>query len=413
MTSPAGNPTRADAGWPSAVIAGAFQTGVLGVRSLQRRGVRAVMFDCTGGMPGFRSIYGPARLCPDPDYKPAEWLAFMLDLSRELGGKPILIASSDRFVTAIYRHRDVLAAHFTLSPGVTLQGLFAEKQSQYELAEKHGMPMPLTRFVAGEAQVVEFGRTAMYPCLIKPGHFREWEKFPAGHPLLRQKVSICGSAAELLANYRLAAALTPSVILQEIIEGPDTAKRVYLSVYDSNSRRIANALFLEWRCDPFGFGPATVTVPVVDPEADAVCDAWLRSVGYAGICEIEVKRDTRDGKVKLIEANPRLSGGGDAAPHNGVDLCWLHYCDMAGRRVEPVGPDGRYFKHIVLRAEGAAIPNYWRAGLIGWRDLFTTYQPRVAFFDLDWRDIRYSLETLYVTARMLFSGIWRNLRSRK
>lgn len=407
------NPERAESGWPSAVIAGAFQTGVLGIRSLKRRGVRAVMFDCVSSMPGFHSVYGPARLCPDPDYKPAEWLQFMIELARELGGKPVLIASSDRFVSSIYRYADALREHFTLSPGVTLQGLFAEKQTQYDLAEKHGMPMPLTRFIKSEAEVVEFGRTAMYPCLIKPTHFREWEKFPPGHPLLRQKVSIAASAAELLANYRLAAGLTPDVILQEIIQGPDTAKRVYLSVYDSNSRRIAHALFLEWRCDPFGFGPATVTVPVVDPEADAVCDAWLRSIGYAGICEIEVKRDTRDGKVKLIEANPRLSGGGDAAPHNGVDLCWLHYCDLIGKHIEPVGPDGRYFKHIVLRAEGAALPNYWQAGLVSWRDILGTYKPPLAFFDLDWRDPRYSLETLYVTLRLLWRGIFRNLKSRK
>lgn len=415
--APSVTPKRADPGWPSAVIAGAFQTGVLGVRSLKRRGVRAVMFDCSASMPGFKSRYGPARLCPDPDSKPAEWLEFMQGLARELsaqgGGKPVLIASSDRFVTAIFRHADALRDHFALSPGVPLQGLFAEKESQYSLAEKHGMPMPLTQFAGGETDVIAFGEKAMYPCLMKPNHFREWEKLPAGNPLLMQKVSIARSAAELLASYRSVAAVTPNVILQEIIEGPDTAKRVYLSVYDRDSRRIANALFLEWRCDPFGFGPATVTVPVVDPEADAVCDAWLRSIRYSGICEIEVKRDTRDGKVKLIEANPRLSGGGDAAPHNGVDICWLHYCEMVGQPVQPTGPDGRYFKHIVLRAEGAALPNYWRAGLIGWRDIFSTYKPPLAFFDLDWRDPIYTLETLYVTLRLLSRGIWRNLKGGK
>ena len=36
--------------------------------------------------------------------------------------------------------------------------------------------------------------------------------------------------------------------------------------------------------------------------------------------------------MKLIEANPRLSGGGDAAPYAGVDLCWIHYLDLIGRR---------------------------------------------------------------------------------
>ncbi len=82
-------------------------------------------------------------------------------------------------------------------------------------------------------------------------------------------------------------------------------------------------MFRELRCDPVGFGPASVSEPVVDPETDRVCDEFLRSIGYVGICEIEMKWDDRDGRVKLIEANPRLSGGGDAAPYAGVDLCWL------------------------------------------------------------------------------------------
>ncbi len=136
----------------------------------------------------------------------------------------------------------------------------------------------------------------------------------------------------------MAVAANPLVILQEIIEGKDTDKRVYLSCYDSRGDRVGHAMFRELRCDPVGFGPASISEPVVDPETDAVCDAFLRSIGYVGICEIEMKWDAHDGRVKLIEANPRLSGGGDAAPYAGVDLCWIHYLDLIGKRVAPVAP---------------------------------------------------------------------------
>jgi predicted ATP-grasp superfamily ATP-dependent carboligase len=37
------------------------------------------------------------------------------------------------------------------------------------------------------------------------------------------------------------------------------------------------------------------------------------AIGCVGICAIEVKRDSRDGIVRLIEANPRFSGTGDVA----------------------------------------------------------------------------------------------------
>jgi predicted ATP-grasp superfamily ATP-dependent carboligase len=43
---------------------------------------------------------------------------------------------------------------------------------------------------------------------------------------------------------------------------------------------------------------------VVDEEIEALCDGFLSSLGYVGLCEIELKRDVHDGRVKLIEVNP-------------------------------------------------------------------------------------------------------------
>lgn len=395
--------------WPPAVIAGAFQTGVLGVRSLKRRGVKALCFDCNPAMPGFRSVYGPARLCPNPDEEPQQWIEFMKGLAHELGTKAVLIPSSDRFVTAIADHEEVLQEYFLLNPGIRLQGLLAQKQTQYRLAMEHGMPMPLTGMVNSLEELLEFSPKLSYPCLFKPWHFREWEKFPAGHPLSHQKIAIARSAEELAANYESAKAVTPSVIVQDIIQGPDQAKRVYLSCYDRTGKRIANAMFRELRCVPLGFGPASVSEPFPDADADAVCDSFLKKIGYRGICEIEIKWDSRDGQVKLIEANPRLSGGGDAAPYAGVDLCWIHYLELIGRPMEPISPTGRHFRHIVLRAEGTAIPEYMRVGLLSWGQLFDSYKPPLAFFDFDLRDWRNSLETVLVTIRLLMRALWKRV----
>jgi predicted ATP-grasp superfamily ATP-dependent carboligase len=227
--------------------------------------------------------------------------------------------------------------------------------------------------------------------------------------LYARKIAIAQSADHLIEIYRQAAEINPLVILQEIIEGPDTGKRVYLSCYDRRGRRIANAMFRELRCEPLGFGPATVTEPIDDVETDGICDRFLRSIGYVGLCEIEMKQDIRDGRFKLIEANPRLSGGGDAAPYAGVELAWLHYLDVIGREVVPVAPSARDFRHIVVRSDAIAVVEYYRAGLISWRDILRSYRPPLAFFDLDWRDGRYSAETLYIAARLLLSGVGRAL----
>ena len=49
----------------AAVIAGAYQTGILGLRSLKRRGVEASCFDADSSMPGYcgRSCTGWRRRC--------------------------------------------------------------------------------------------------------------------------------------------------------------------------------------------------------------------------------------------------------------------------------------------------------------------------------------------------------------
>lgn len=394
-------------GLPPAVIAGAYQTGVLGVRSLQRRGVNVRLFDCDSSMPGFKSVYGPALLCPDPDIHSEAWLHFMLDMASKCEQRPVLIASADNFVSAIAAHAKPLEAYYIFSPSVALHAQLAEKQTQYDLAQKYGMPLPRTKLVSSLDEVRAFAREATFPCIMKPTHFRKWQKFTGNHPLLGAKVSVAYDVPQLCKSYEIAAHVTPEVILQELIQGDDSCKVIYLSCYDSRGRCIGHAMLRELRCDPIGFGPASVTEPVLDPEVAEICDSFLRKIGYTGICEIEMKRDARDGRPKLIEANPRLSGSGDAAPYAGVDLCWLHYMDLIGQQPEPVVARNGDFRHIALRSDARAIPAYLHARAITWRDVWHSYRRPRAFFDLDWHDWRYSIETLYLALRAL---VWRLLR---
>jgi predicted ATP-grasp superfamily ATP-dependent carboligase len=305
-----------------------------------------------------------------------------------------------------------LRGHYRLSPGVALQGMLADKATQYRLAARHGMPLPVTHYIGSEADLGAAVPALSFPCVVKPNHFREWQGFAPGHLLYDRKIAIADTPESLFEIYRLAEPMTPNLIVQDLILGDDRAKRVYLSCRDSTGRKIASAMFRELRCDPMQFGPASVSEPVEDPEVEAVCDGFLADIGYSGICEFEMKWDSRDGQVRLIEANPRLSGGGDAAPYAGVDLCWLHYLDLIGERVEPVQPTRTSFRHIVLRADGNAIPAYRRAGLISWREVLDSYRSPRAFFDLDWRDWRYSLKTLAVAMVNLARGFTGGMRRR-
>jgi D-aspartate ligase len=404
------NPQRARPEWPLAVVAGAYTTGIRLMRTLARRGVKTCCIDSIRDQPGFHTVYGPAYECPNPDTEPSRWVDFMRDLARKLGSKPVLIPSADVYVTAIAAHAGELQEHFTFChSAMAVQGLLATKRKQYDIAGNHGLPVPRTQFVKSLAELNAFAATARYPCLLKPIHGREWENLPETHPLWYLKLVVVNSAAEFEAQYRVAAEVNPELVAQEIIEGPDTAKFVYLSCYGLDGRRLGSCVVREIRTTPIGFGSASVVEPAFEPKVDALCDGFLQAAGYAGLCEIEVKRDSRDGEVKMIEANPRYSITADAAPYAGVDLGWLHYLDLIGQPVAEVRPTGRDFRHIMLERDFHTLTSYRRAGLLPWKSLLQSYRPPVAFFDFDWRDWRVTARTLKTLARIVLIRPYRKI----
>ena len=408
------NPIKAQPGWPSAVVLGAYYTGVNLVRYLVRRGVTAYCLDNDRRRQGFRSVYGTTLKCPDPDRQPAEWLAFMLELARKVGGKPVLIPSADAFVSAMARHAEELAtAYVFCRDSVALHGILATKRRQYDLAVEHGMPVPRTKFAQSPEEVAAFGSGAQFPCVIKPVRSYDWGKVPRGHPLAARKVMVATSVKDLEEKYGIVAGVNPEVVVQEVIEGPDTAKLVYLSCYSTDRRRIARCLLRELRTAPIYNGNASVVEPVEDAETDSICDRFLKSLGYTGLCEIELKRDSRDGRVRMIEANPRYTGTSDAAPYAGVDLGWLHYLDLIGQRVEMVSQSERNFRHIVLTWDFSTIGSYRRAGLLTWREIIRSYRPPVAFFDFDPRNWRVAAGTLITLLKLIVGRPIRRFFSRR
>jgi D-aspartate ligase len=372
------------------------------MRNLARRGVEVCCIDSNARMPGFKTVYGKAHQCPDADERPREWVDFMIGLARKLGRRPVLIPSSDRFITVVGDNATELREHFIFPErSIAAQALLATKKRQYEIAARHNLGVPRTGFVTSAEELAAFSAEARFPCLMKPTHFREWQRFPAGHRLWFQKVAVADSAAELQSLYELAAGVTPKVVVQEVIQGPDTAKLVYLSCYGRDGVRLGACVLRQIRTDPIYFGSASVVEPAQDAEADAACDAFLQSLNYVGLCEIELKRDCRDGSLKMIEANPRYSVTADAAPYMGVDLGWLHYLDLIGERVAPVEPSMSEFRHIVLLRDFATFRSYLTAGLVSWKDLIRSYRTPVAFFDFDLQDWRVTAGTAAALAKLL------------
>jgi len=404
------NPTRAQNGWPPVVVASVYQTGLDLMRDLLRHGVRTVGIDCDASHEGFSSVYGTSYLCPNPDTHPEDWVAYMIDLARKLGSKPVIIPAADIFVTALGRHTEELQKHYIFSlDSIAVQAMLATKEQQYALAAKTGLPIPRTAYIQSRADLERFAADARFPCLVKPRHQREWDVLPEGNKLRGLKLITADNATSLLADYALAEPHRPEAVVQEIIAGGDEAKYCYLSVYGSGSRRIGHCVVHELRAHPPLFGSGSMVEPVVDDEIATLCDAFLRGVNYVGICEIEVKRDTRDGVVRLIEANPRYSVTADAAPYAGVEIGWLHYLDLIGQPVEPVEATTFNFRHVVLRRDIPAAPRYVERGILTWKQIRDSYRGKLVYFDLDLHDRTLAVQTLKGSGRIIIGAVLRSL----
>ena len=381
-------PLQAHRDWPPVVVGSVYQTGLNLMRDLVRRGVRTVGIDYDATHQGFQSVYGQSCLCPNPDTDPEAWVAFMIDLAERLGSKPVIIPAADIFVTALGRHAEELSEHYNFSlRSIAVQAALATKEQQYALAEEHGLPIPRSVYIRSRFDMEQFAASARFPCLIKPRHEREWAGLPKGNKLRGQKLVTVDNAQELLDNYALTERYRPEVMAQEIIAGGDDAKFCYLSVYGSGSRRLGHCVVHELRAYPMLFGSGSIVEPILEEEVASICDAFLRGIGYVGICEIEVKRDTRDGVVRMIEANPRFSVTADCGLYAGVDIGWLHYLDLIGQTTRDIQTTRVGFRHVVLWRDLPGLSRYVSSGTLRWSDIVSSYRGPLEFFDFDWNDL--------------------------
>lgn len=393
---------------PPAVVASVFQTGLNLMRDLEEKGVRVVGIDCDPNNPGFRSRYGKSYLCPNPDKEPDAWLTFMIALAAAMGEKPVLIAAADLYVAAIGRHAEALSEYFIFSvDGCILQSELTSKETQYGLAREQNFPSPRSTYIQSMQDLESFCDQARFPVLLKPRSHREWLALPADNPLHGKKTISAKSRQDLLSYYGQVAALVPQAVAQEEIVGPDWAKYCYLSVYALDGHRLASCVVQELRAYPLLYGCASLVEPVVDDEIDSICDKFLSALGFVGICEIELKRDERDGKPLLIEVNPRFSGTGDSARYAGVEVGYIHYLDLIGETPAPVTATNFNFRHVMLVNDLTSFPIYLAQGLITWRAWLKSLSGPIKYFDLDWNDSSNARRTARRGFQALVGGLLR------
>jgi len=108
--------------------------------------------------------------------------------------------------------------------------------------------------------------------------------------------------------------------VQEIIPGAESAITLFAGFVDAAGEVRQGFTARKLRQYPAGFGSASLVISEHCEETLAICRRFLPAIGYRGVFGAEFKRDPRDGRLKIIEINPRPT-------------LWFHLSHAAGKRV--------------------------------------------------------------------------------
>ncbi len=220
-----------------AVVCGMTANGLSVVRSLGRRGIPVIGIDSDPKQPGFYSRYCRAFVCPSAIGQEQEFIDYLIDTGERRQGKSVLFATADEYVLSISKNRQVLSKYYDFRyPEHELVASFLNKEKTCALANTHGIAHPATYFATDEEDISEIAQKVSYPCILKPRFSHIWSKKYGG-----KKVIVANSADELIEGFRVVSDNELEVIIQQIVNGPDSNVYVFMAYFDKESK--PNAVF--------------------------------------------------------------------------------------------------------------------------------------------------------------------------
>jgi predicted ATP-grasp superfamily ATP-dependent carboligase len=208
------------------------------------------------------------------------------------------------------------------TPDWDVLSIFVEKEKTYALAKQHGIPHPKSIPLCRMKDIEEISED-LYPCILKPVLSSPFtDKFHV-------KNFEVNNQRELEEKFKLCLDAGLSMILQEIIPGPDSNIYRMDGYINSQGKVVGKFFYRKLRQHPPQFGIGRVCISTERyPEVERLTEKMLTLTNYRGFFSNEFKLDPRDGQLKLIENNCRMPRSGMLPVACGVNHPWLIYQDL-------------------------------------------------------------------------------------
>ncbi|UCE24402.1 MAG: hypothetical protein JSU74_14135 [Candidatus Zixiibacteriota bacterium] len=378
------------------VVVLSCKLGALSImRSLGSLGIKTFGVDADRHSPGMLSRYCRRKFYRDLDEdNPQALVDYLLDVGKQIGGRSILIPTSDETSVFVAEYRDALNEFyiFPQNSAVLVKQLMSKK-GMYQLALDHKVPTPLTRFPQNLEDVRAYIDQAVFPVMLK-GILGNRLQQRTG-----KKMVIVNSADELISNYRLLEdPEEPNLMLQECIPGGDDEVYIFNGYFDSNSECLSPFTGHKIRQFPVHVGCASLGACVWNKDVAMITVDFMKTIGYRGILDIGYRLDPRDGQYKVLDINPRI---GQAfrmfVAEDDLDVARDLYLDLTGQDRYPAVPrEGR--RWLIEDFDIISSIDYFREGsltLKEWLRSFRGVQEGLWFSSNDpWPFIRMSLQLM-------------------
>ena len=401
---------------PAVLLGGSLNT-ISAARSLGARGISVdVLHD--GVSDGLVSYSRFCRRFVDFDLEGIQqsWLTWLQNSVEPA----VVIPCCDDGVELIAKHRSELLSFghrpVEADPDVLLAML--DKEKTYQLAREVGVPAPQTATVHDIPSLELEARRMRYPCATKPVQpnallqilHEAGIRLPVREIIKGKNLSGPDEALSVLSPV---AELGVPMLLTEVVEGPDANYCSYYSYIDRDGEPLYHFTKRKMRQYPIHFGGGTYHKSEWQPDVAELGLKFFKGVGLKGIGNVEFKRDSRDGQLKLIECNPRLTASDNLIRAAGVDIPYLAYCAAAGLPVEaPTSfTDGEW--QWLPSGDLKAFLAYRKAGEMSLLEYASSLLHKQHFPIMDRNDPGPAMVGLYRNLRRKVSGAGMRLQSRQ
>jgi predicted ATP-grasp superfamily ATP-dependent carboligase len=298
------------------------------VRALGAAGIRSLVVapaDELAGGSRFAAAHLPTGGRPLPEV--------LLAAPARSGEALPLLYDTDEALLAISRNRDALAARYRLLlPDAEVVEDLVDKARFQALADRLELPVPrAVRVRPARASPGDLG--VDFPLVLKAVPYRDdrWDRLGESAKVLE----IADEAALERVWPRLAAA-DLELIAQELVPGSERDVLSYHVYVDRTGEVTGEFTGCKIRTSPLQHGQSSALVTTHDAPLLATGRGIIERLGLRGPAKLDFKRGA-DGRLWLLEVNPRLTLWAHPGAVAGVNLPALAHADLTGAPRPPAG----------------------------------------------------------------------------